>query len=153
MRTPDPGSFSGIYPAVQPCRPWEDTAETLFSCLPQVTGSVSPELCSHVPEGGTSIKLSALARGQADHHAGTSIPGPAGNNQRAACSDSWGNGPFRHPIPLSGHMQHVPSPMPGLRTELQGSTSGGPPGRPRVQESSDCTAPRRLRARLPAQLR
>lgn len=87
---PDPGSFSRIYPAVQPRRPWEDTAETLFSCLPQVTGSVSPELSSHVPEGGTSIKLSTLARGQADHHAGTSIQGPAGNITREPLAQTPG---------------------------------------------------------------
>lgn len=162
MRAPDPGSFSRIYPAVQPRRPWEDTAETLFSCLPQVTGSVSPELSSHVPEGGTSIKLSTLTRGQADHHAGTSIPGPAGNITREPLAQTPGatvlsDTPFLSQATCSMSCgrergRFGPSPTPGLRTELQGSTSGGPPGRPRVQESSDCTAPRRLQARLPAQL-
>lgn len=98
-------------PAVQPCRPWGDTAGTLFACLPQVMGSVSTQPSSHVPEGGTSIRLSTLARGQTDHYPGTSIPGPAGSITREPLAQTPGatesGTPFRHPIPLSGHMPHV----------------------------------------------
>lgn len=75
-------------PAVQPCRPWEDMAETLM--LAPGDRSVSTQLSSHVPEGGTSIKLSVLARGQADHQAGTNIPGPAGNITREPLAQTPG---------------------------------------------------------------